>query len=194
MPQSLHGQYCGPPRPNSRTEPLASARASGGKDLPATFGRHPRAKTVAPFTHEFAGLIGSLHGKLSALRGDGPEALTPGVAPYIQPRESDTLTGVDVARAYKGAPGSRQCDGFVPCPGRNCTEKQAIGRPTGEARTAAPPAMASRREPVPPRQSCRGDDYRTSDPSWYSLTAAHWDGCTLAWLHIGMPAYIRAIT
>src|SRR5262249_54493405 len=49
-----------------RAQPLAAARAASGHNLAATFGRHAGAKTMSALAHQLAGLIGPLHGWVSA--------------------------------------------------------------------------------------------------------------------------------
>src|ERR1700689_3573359 len=46
----------------SRTEPLAALRAPGRQHPAAALGRHPGAKAVTAFAHQFARLVGPFHG------------------------------------------------------------------------------------------------------------------------------------
>src|SRR5215475_10129926 len=53
-------------KPGSGAQALAAAGAAGGQNLAAAGGGEARAKTVAALAHQFAGLIGPLHGSISA--------------------------------------------------------------------------------------------------------------------------------
>ena len=53
----------------SGRELLAASRAAGVEDLAAADRRHARAKPVTALAHEFARLIGALHGRKLLLRG-----------------------------------------------------------------------------------------------------------------------------
>src|SRR5580704_9464762 len=46
----------------SRTEPLAALRPPSRQHPAAAFGRHPGAKAVTAFAHQFARLVGPFHG------------------------------------------------------------------------------------------------------------------------------------
>lgn len=57
---------------------LAAARAAGRDDLAAALGRDTGTEAMAALAHEFAGLIGPLHGSFSAARQSAKWMETPG--------------------------------------------------------------------------------------------------------------------
>src|ERR1700752_2290636 len=65
LPQPIH-DCCPKGRPGSGAQTLAAPRAASGEDLAAAGGGQARAETVAALAHQFAGLIGPLHGAISA--------------------------------------------------------------------------------------------------------------------------------
>ena len=65
LPQPIHNEI--PKRGSgSGAQTLAAARTAGSENLAAAGGGQARAKTVTALAHELAGLIGPLHGSISA--------------------------------------------------------------------------------------------------------------------------------
>jgi len=78
----------------SGAQTLAAARTAGSENLAAAGGGQARAKAVAALAHEFAGLIGALHGSISAdiaIRPAGQSAVELRLRPVMLAGQSGRL-------------------------------------------------------------------------------------------------------
>src|SRR6185369_10492865 len=78
----------------SGTQTLAAARTAGSENLAAAGGGQARAKTVTALAHELAGLIGPLHGSISAdiaIRPAGQSAVELRLRPMMLAGQSGRL-------------------------------------------------------------------------------------------------------
>jgi hypothetical protein len=88
----------------SGAQTLAATRAAGGENLAAAGGRETGTEAVTALAHQFAGLIGPLHGR-SPLPKSSSDGLVEGNSPINEMKSCDVGPEVDLFRSKMNRPG-----------------------------------------------------------------------------------------